>query len=408
MESQCVGLAEALGADPVVKRIQVRQPWRWMPPLWVPNPLASLGPKKDQLTPPWPDILIASGRQSVAVSIAIRAASAGATFTIQIQNPAVDPALPKNRLGLAKWLVDPANPLVARVTVNRWWAQLFGQGIVATLEDFGTQSAPPTHPELLDWLAREYVESGWDTKALLATIVTSATYRQASDVSPENLARDPEGELHARGPRFRMDAEMVRDVLLATSGLLSRRMHGPSVFPPQPEGMWQAAFNGQRTWTESTGEDRYRRALYVFLRRTIPYPSLATFDATSRETCTLRRTRTNTPLQAFVTLNDPAYVEAAQAFARRIVREGGESARERAAYGLELSLVRPADDDRVAVALALFESELAHYTADESAALALATEPLGPLEEGESAPELAAWTVVANVLLNQDAVLVKD
>jgi len=315
---------------------------------------------------------------------------------------------PRNRLGLARWLVRPENPLMARVAVNRTWARVFGRGIVTTEEDFGTQGRPPTHPALLDWLAREYVESGWDTKALLATIVTSATYRQASDVSPAELARDPEGELYARGPRFRMDAEMVRDVVLATSGLLSRRMHGPSVFPPQPEGMWQAAFNGQRTWTESTGEDRYRRALYVFLRRTIPYPSLATFDATSRETCTMRRTRTNTPLQAFVTLNDPAYVEAAQAFARRIVREGGESARERAAYGLALSLLRPPDDERVAVALALFESELAHYAADEAAALALATEPLGPLEEGESAPELAAWTVVANVLLNQDAVLVKD
>jgi hypothetical protein len=201
---------------------------------------------------------------------------------------------------------------------------------------------------------------------------------------------------------------MVRDVVLATSGLLSDKTHGPSVYPPQPEGMWQAAFNAERSWKESMGEDRYRRALYVFLRRTIPYPSLQTFDSTSRESCTLRRSRTNTPLQAFVTLNDPVYVEAAQALARRIVREGGESVRSRAAHGLELCLLRAPGEERVSVLVDLYEGELEVFSRDEAAALALATDPLGPLEEGQSPAEMAAWTVVANVLLNQDALLVKE
>ncbi len=196
---------------------------------------------------------------------------------------------PRNRLGLAQWLVDPKNPLTARVAVNRFWSQIFGAGLVETEEDFGTQGDLPSHPELLDWLAVRYRDSGWDTKALLRWIVTSATYRQSSNVTPELLAKDPRNRLLARAPRFRLDAEMVRDQALALSGLLSRKIGGPSVFPPQPEGLWQAAFNGQRTWATSAGEDRHRRALYTFWRRTVPYPSMATFDAPSRETCTIRR-----------------------------------------------------------------------------------------------------------------------
>ena len=230
---------------------------------------------------------------------------------------------PTNRLGLARWLVDPENPLTARVAVNRFWAQIFGVGLVETEEDFGTQGEPPSHPELLDWLAVQYRESGWNTKSLLRLIVTSATYRQSSKVTPELLEKDPRNRLLARAPRVRLEAEMVRDQALALSGLLSRKVGGPSVFPPQPDGLWQAAFNGERTWSTSQGEDRYRRGLYTFWRRTVPYPSMATFDAPSREICAIRRVRTNTPLQSFVTLNDPVYVEAAQALARRIVREGG-------------------------------------------------------------------------------------
>jgi mono/diheme cytochrome c family protein len=314
---------------------------------------------------------------------------------------------PADRMGVARWLVDPENPLTARVAVNRYWAQLFGTGIVVTEEDFGTQGELPSHPELLDWLATEYVRLGWDTKALLRMLVTSATYRQSSRVTPESLAKDPHDRLLSRGPRFRLEAEMVRDQALQLSGLLSRKMGGPSVYPPQPPGLWQAAFNGQRTWATSTGEDRYRRGLYTFWRRTVPYPSMATFDAPSRETCVVRRIRTNTPLQAFVTLNDPVYVEAAQALARRIVKEGGMSAEERSRFGLRLCLARPPLEEQVQRVLALYESEREHYQKDAKAALAMATEPLGPVPAGMDAAELAAWTVVANVLLNLDGVMTK-
>jgi hypothetical protein len=314
---------------------------------------------------------------------------------------------PANRLAVARWLVDANNPLTARVAVNRYWAQLFGTGLVETEEDFGTQGDLPSHPQLLDWLATEYVRLGWDTKALLREIVTSATYRQSSKVSPELAARDPKNRLLARGPRFRLEAEMVRDQALMLCGLLSRKMYGPSVFPPQPPGLWQAAFNGQRTWATSQGEDRHRRGLYTFWRRTIPYPSMTTFDAPSRELCTVRRVRTNTPLQAFVTLNDPVYVEIAQALARRIIREGGNTIEDRARFGLSLCLARPAQPEQIKTLMELYHSERAHYGGDAKAALELATEPLGPLPAGMDASEAAAWTVVANVLLNMDGVLTK-
>jgi mono/diheme cytochrome c family protein len=325
--------------------------------------------------------------------------------------PAVFPPLPRgasaDRLGMAAWLVAPDNPLTARVAVNRFWAQLFGTGIVETEEDFGTQGELPSHPELLDWLAAEYVRLGWDMKALLRLLVTSATYRQSAKVTPERLAKDPRNRLLSRGPRFRLEAELVRDQALALSGLLSRKMYGPSVYPPQPPGLWQAAFNGQRTWATSRGEDRYRRGLYTFWRRTVPYPSMAAFDAPSRETCAVRRMRTNTPLQAFVTLNDPVYVEAAQALARRIVKEGGATAEGRARFGLRLCLCRPPLSGQVRQVVELYQSERAHYRKDAKAARALAAEPLGSVPAGMDAGELAAWTVVANVLLNQDGVLTK-
>jgi mono/diheme cytochrome c family protein len=325
--------------------------------------------------------------------------------------PASLPSLPKgasaDRLALARWLVSPENPLTARVAVNRYWSQLFGGGIVETEEDFGTQGELPSHPELLDWMAVEYMKMGWDTKAMLRKIITSATYRQSSRVTPELIAKDPRNRLLSRGPRFRLEAEMVRDQALALSGLLSRKMRGPSVFPPQPEGLWQAAFNGQRTWATSPGEDQHRRGLYTFWRRTVPYPSMAAFDAPSREICSVKRSRTNTPLQAFVTLNDPVYLEAAQALARRIVTEGGSSPEDRARFGLKLALCRPPADEQVNTIVALYQSERAHHAKDTSAATALATEPLGPLPKGMDPAELAAWTTVANVLLNLDVVLSK-
>jgi len=297
---------------------------------------------------------------------------------------------PVNRLGLARWLVDANNPLVARVAVNRLWEQIFGRGLVETSEDFGVQGSPPTHRELLDWLATEFVAKGWSQKALLREILLSSTYRQSSAVTPALAERDPYNRLLARGPRVRMEAEMVRDVALAASGLLSAKMFGPSVFPLQPDGIWNMPYSSDK-WTTSGGEDRYRRSLYTFWRRTSPYPSFMTFDATSREYCTVRRVRTNTPLQALTLLNDPASFEAARALAGRMIAAGSDR-RSRAALGIKLVLSRaakPAELDRL---VSLYEKELDHYRPRDGAASA----------------ELAAWTMVANVLLNLDEAVTKE
>jgi hypothetical protein len=311
---------------------------------------------------------------------------------------------PANRLGLARWLVDVNNPLVARVTVNRFWEQIFGRGIVETSEDFGTQGSPPSHPELLDWLATEFMTNGWKQKPIIRTIVTSATYRQASAVSPLLLERDPYNRLFARGPRFRLDAEAVRDVALATSGLLSAKMHGPSVFPYQPPGIWNMPYNSDK-WTMSEGEDQYRRSIYTFWRRTSPYPAFMTFDATSREYCTARRVRTNTPLQALTLLNDPSSFEAARALAVRMVTEPSvDDVRQRIAYGMKLVLARdamPAEIERLAK---FFEGERAHYQSQPDAAAAV----VGSTAKGVPSAEAAAWTLVANVLLNLDETVTKQ
>jgi len=309
-----------------------------------------------------------------------------------------------DRLALAKWLVDPRNPLTARVVVNRIWERLFGIGIVSTSEEFGSQGEMPSHPELLDWLATELVARKWDLKSLQRLIVTSAAYRQTSKASPELVARDPENRLVGCGPRVRLSAEVIRDQALAAAGLLARKKGGPSVRPPQPDVGLKAAFGSGIDWKTSEGEDRYRRALYTTWRRSNPYPSMVTFDAPSREVCTIRRPRTNTPLQALVTLNDPVYVEAAQALARRMVREGGPVDADRAAHGFRLVLARrptPAETDRL---MRLHADALAGFRADPSDAKKMATEPLGPVpvDLGVDEAGLAAWTVVANVILNLD------
>jgi len=320
---------------------------------------------------------------------------------------------PNNRLGLAEWIVDKDNPLTARVEVNRLWAQLFGVGIVETQEDFGTQGQPPSDQALLDWLAVEFMnpssaaDKAWDMKRMVKMIVMSAAYRQSSAATPALLESDPHDRLISRSPRRRLEAELVRDQALSLSGLISLTMHGPSVYPPQPDGLWQAAFNGQRTYPTSTGPDQYRRGIYVFWRRTVPYPSMNTFDAPSREVCTLRRIQTSTPLQAFVTLNDPVYVECAQALARRIINEGGTTARDRAKFGLELCLCRPAEAKEIDRVLALHDRELDRYRDDAEAAKKLAVDPLGPLPKDTDTADAAAWTVCANVLLNLDGVLSK-
>ena len=309
-----------------------------------------------------------------------------------------------DRLVLAKWLVDPRNPLTARVVANRLWERLFGIGIVSTSEEFGSQGELPSHPELLDWLACELVDRGWDTKAIIRLLVTSAAYRQSSRATPDLIARDPENRLLACGPRVRLSAEVIRDQALAAAGLLSRKKGGPSVNPPQPNVGLSAAFGGGIDWRTSDGEDRYRRALYTTWRRSNPYPSMATFDAPSREVCTIRRPRTNTPLQALVTLNDPVYVEAAQGLARRMVREGGVTAPERAARGFRVVLARhpsPAEIDRL---VSLHDEARAGFAGHPDEAQAMATDPLGPVPSdlGIEIDDLAAWTVVANVILNLD------
>ena len=320
--------------------------------------------------------------------------------------PPLPEGAPRDRLALARWLVDGANPLTARVVVNRYWEQIFGAGLVPTSEEFGTQGEPPANPELLDWLATELVAGRWDLKRFLKLLVTSAAYRQDSRVAPELLKRDPDNQLLARGPRFRLPAETIRDQALAVAGLLSPKLYGPPVKPAQPASGLSAAFGGGIDWQTSAGEDRYRRGIYTTWRRSNPYPSMSAFDAPNRDVCTVRRTRTNTPLQALVTLNDPVYVEAAQALARRMARGGGSVAAKLRA-GVRLCLARDPNDAERDRLVKLYQAAHDQFSADKERARAMATDPLGPAPEGANLAELAAWTVVGNVLLNLDETLMK-
>ncbi|MEK7830837.1 MAG: PSD1 and planctomycete cytochrome C domain-containing protein [Acidobacteriota bacterium] len=317
--------------------------------------------------------------------------------------PPLPESAPANRLGLARWLVDADNPLTARVAVNRFWEQFFGRGIVETAEDFGMQSSAPSHPELLDWLAVEFVKQGWSMKKVHRLIVTSATYRQDSSVSAALQERDQYNRLLARGPRFRVEAEMIRDLTLTASGLLSRKLGGPSVMPSQPEGVWRNPYSSEK-WSVSKGEDRYRRGLYTFLRRTSPYPAMMTFDATSREQCTVRRIRTNTPLQSLTLLNDDAAMEMARALAKRMFLELEGDTKARLNFGFRLCTGRHAKAAELDRLTALYNQQLANYKA--------APQTADQVMKGEArelpAPEMAAWTLVANVLLNLDETLTKQ
>jgi cytochrome c553 len=319
-----------------------------------------------------------------------------------------DPQGRADRLDLARWIVSPENPLTARVLVNRTWERFFGRGLVATSQDLGTQGELPTHPELLDWLAVELVERGWSVRELERLIVTSATYRQRSVVSPAAREHDPDNRWLARAPRLRVEAETVRDVALFASGLLCDEIGGPSVFPPQPEGVWRMAYSDDR-WSPSEGCDRYRRGLYTFLRRTAPYPAFLAFDATSREVTCPRRARTNTPLQALTTLNDPAFVECAVALAGRMMAEGGEEASARAARGFRLCVAREPEAVELDVLLELYRAQREVYAGRPDEARAL----VGILMHGDMGDEaldpveLAAWTVVANALLNLDETITR-
>jgi hypothetical protein len=324
--------------------------------------------------------------------------------------PTAFPPLPEgakaDRLGLARWLVNCENPLTARVTVNRYWEAIFGIGLVSTSEDFGTQGEPPSHPDLLNWLAVEFMDSGWDVKRLLRLMVTSATYRQSSKVTPEAYERDPDNRLLARGPRFRISAEMVRDQALAVSGLLNETLFGPSVRPLQPDSGLTAAFGSKTDWETSQGGDRHRRGLYTFWRRSNPYPSMVAFDAPSREVCTVRRKNTNTPLQALVTLNDPVYIEAAQALGRGMMSAAG-SVEEKVAFGFRRCLIRPPSEREVEALVQLFKGARMRYAERVEEAKKMASDPLGGLGDGVGVVDAAAWTLVANALLNLDEMFLK-
>ncbi|MEQ9408647.1 MAG: DUF1553 domain-containing protein [Fuerstiella sp.] len=317
---------------------------------------------------------------------------------------------PNNRLGLAQWVVDPANPLTARVTVNRFWQQIFGQGIVLTAEDFGVMGAEPSHPELLDWLAVEFRESGWDVKRLFKLILMSATYRQAAMMSPEKLEKDRDNRLLSRGPRYRMDAEMIRDAALAASGLLSSRMYGPGVKPYQPVAIWDVVGlpgGDTRNYVPDTGENIYRRSVYTFWKRMAPPPGLEAFNAPSREVCTVRRERTNTPLQALVTLNDPQFVEAARVLAQNALLASDGDAGATVDFIFRRVVSRLPDEAERAVVLSDLAEYLAYYAAASEQARALVSVGESRPDQGLDIGELAAWTMVCNQLLNLDEALNK-
>jgi hypothetical protein len=337
------------------------------------------------------------------------------TEKVEPDVPAILPPLPKsaprNRLALAKWLVDPGHPLTARVAVNRFWQMYFGIGLVKTQEDFGVQGEPPSHPELLDWLATEFVRTGWDVKAMQRLIVTSATYRQASAATPALLEKDPENRLLARAPRLRLPAEMIRDTALAASGLLNGDIGGPSVLPYQPPGLWEEMAFGEgftaQAYVQSHGRDLYRRGLYTFWKRTVPPASLATFDAPDREKCTARRAQTNTPLQALALLNDPTYVEAARALAERAAIEAGAAPEARITHAFRLGTGRRPAAREVSVLRNLFEAQLASYRRNRTAAEALIAVGESPRRTRMDAAELAAWTMVASTILNLDETITR-
>lgn len=326
--------------------------------------------------------------------------------------PAMRGDLPRNRLGLAHWLVDPANPLPARVTVNRYWQMLFGTGLVRTAEDFGSQGEPPSHPELIDWLASEFISNGWDTKAMLRLLVTSATYRQSSKLTPAAHERDPENRLLARGPRFRLQGEFVRDQALAASGLLVRRIGGPSVKPYHPPGLYEQVVNQKdnpkATYTQDKGEALHRRSLYTYWKRSVPNPAMLVFDAPFRETCTLRRPRTNTPLQALNLLNDPTYVEAARFLAQRMLREGGDVAESRLAFGFRLMTARSPRAAEMAILKASLERALREFQSDPAGAAMLLKVGEAATDATLNVAELAAYTTLASTLLNLGETVMKE
>ncbi|MGY8653559.1 MAG: PSD1 and planctomycete cytochrome C domain-containing protein [Verrucomicrobiia bacterium] len=324
--------------------------------------------------------------------------------------PPMAEGLPNDRLGLAKWLLDSKHPLTARVAVNRFWQQAFGYGLVKTSGDFGSQGELPSHPGLLDWLAVDFRENGWDVKRLMKQLVMSATYRQSSSLSAGMAKSDPQNRMLARGPRFRLDAEMLRDQALALGGLMTRTLGGPSVRPPQPDGLWHAVgYSGSNTvqFYPDEGDKIYRRSVYTFWKRTSPPPQMTAFDAPSRESCTVQRERTNTPMQALLLLNEPQYVEAARGLAQRAWHEGGKTAGTRAAFLFRQAAIRGANEGELKELLAVYRDHLAEFQKNPAAAKALLKGGATSADASIPTAELAAWTMVANLILNLDEVITK-
>ncbi len=313
---------------------------------------------------------------------------------------------PRNRLGLARWLVDPKHPLTSRVAVNRFWQILFGKGLVVTSEDFGTQGSLPTHPRLLDWLANRFVASGWDIKGLIRLIVTSSTYRQNSASTGTLNQIDPDNALLARGPRYRMSAEMIRDSALSISGLLVGKIGGPSVKPYQPAGLWKEMVNA--SYEQDHGDNLYRRTLYTFWKRSVPPPNLLIIDAPTREVCTVRRQRTNTPLAALVLMNDPTFLEAARHFAEKILSQGSTDVTDQIAFAFDRALARPPSTQELQILQNLFQRRKTFYLANPEQAISLVRVGESERNDNLSAPLHAAWTTVASVILNLDESLSRE
>jgi hypothetical protein len=308
--------------------------------------------------------------------------------------------LPRNRLGLARWLVSTNNPLTARVTVNRQWQAFFGKGLVRTTEDFGYQGDSPSHPELLDWLAVDFMRNGWSLKRLHKKIALSATYRQSSRTRPDHLARDPDNRWLSRGPSVRLDAEVIRDAALKASGLLSDAMGGPGVYPPQPSGVMEAAWGGS-SWPTSEGQNRYRRSLYTFAKRTAPFAMFNTFDAPTGESCMARRETSNTPLQALTLLNDVFFIEVSQAMGRDLARQSG-TVSQRIQSAFQRCMTRPPTPIELQALEAFWRAQLQRFQTRELDPAAVA----GP-GEGSSVEERAAWSALSRALLNLDEMITK-
>jgi hypothetical protein len=368
--------------------------------------------QRDRLVDSFPTVMVMQDRVTPREThVLVRGAYDRPGESVEPGVPSVLPpavaGLPKNRLGLARWLVDRTNPLTARVAVNRFWQMDFGVGLVKTAEDFGSQGEWPSNPGLLDWLATEFMDNGWDVKALQKAIVMSATYRQSSKATPELIQKDPENRMLARGPRVRLSAEMLRDQALAASGMLVEKIGGPSVKPYQPAGLWKELSGGD-DYQQDHGDGLHRRSLYTFWKRTAPPPMMMNFDAAGREACVVRELRTNTPLQSLNLMNDVTYLEAARKMAERMMREGGSTTATRIGYGFELATARRPSEREQEILLSSFAYYRDRFQSDDKSATRYLAQGEAPRDQNLDARELAAYAAVASVILNLDATLTKD